>query len=77
MATRVDPSRLEKEPPQIPWGEFTDGFWWEITASEAEGYSGSLTGFRSTLYSHARRNSLTVTTRTLGTRMRFQFKEKK
>ncbi|AXL88708.1 hypothetical protein C4J65_10495 [Streptomyces sp. CB09001] len=77
MATRVDPSRLEKDPPRIPWDEFTDGFWWEIAASEAEGYSGSLTGFRSTLYSYARRNSLTVTTRTLGTRMRFQFKEKK
>lgn len=75
MATRIDPSEIE-EPTQIPWAAFTDGLWWEITAREAERYSGSLTGFRWTLYSYARRNSLTVTTRTLGERMRFVFKEK-
>ncbi|GAQ68970.1 hypothetical protein T45_00690 [Streptomyces turgidiscabies] len=77
MATQVDPSRLDRVLEGIPWAEFTNRAVWEISAKEAKSYSGSLTGFRSALYSHARRNSLTVTTRTLGTRMRFQFKEKK
>lgn len=73
MAQQIDMPALER----IPWDQFTNCAVWEITAKEAKGYSGSLTGFRSALYSHARRNSLTVTTRTHGARMRFQFKEKK
>ncbi|MGI5443346.1 hypothetical protein ACQEV4_40230 [Streptomyces shenzhenensis] len=73
MAQQIDMPTLKS----IPWTNFTNRGVWEITAKEAREYSGSLTGFRSALYSHARRNSLTVTTRTHGTRMRFQFKEKK
>ncbi|MCX5524158.1 hypothetical protein OG342_14975 [Streptomyces bobili] len=73
MAKQIDMPALRS----IPWADFTNRAVWEISAKEAEGYSGSLTGFRSALYSHARRNALTVTTRTLGARMRFQFEEKK
>ncbi|MBQ0963468.1 hypothetical protein KBY91_19150 [Streptomyces sp. RK23] len=75
MATRLEETTVEA--PAIPYEEFTDGCVWEIDEDEAKTYSTGLTGFRRTLYTHARRHSLTLSTRIDGNTMRFQFKEKK
>ncbi len=76
MANVVDPDEAERRrrggrPSLYPWGQWTNGDWWE--AQKGSDFRCTVSGFTSSVYYHATRHGMTAETIVRGGTVLFRF----